>query len=262
MVSVPAATHDELAEDGRVRAAWGRIGSIAGYVAAGCLVGQTTLFLLDTTDALHDSPELQETDAGRLQDLATYYAAYFDHQHQIVWSIITRDVLGPVAFLALMVAALAAFNLARSRRPEPQVFLLCFVVGGTLAVLSDVVFLTLTRYWEHGGWSADPPANMVAVGRAVEAVDGATTYPQYAAFLVLALGLFCLGRIVALEPGWSPWLGRLAYLEALGLVVAVVAAVRHYDTAYSVVALAIGVLLGPAVAVLLGRTLSRAGRRA
>jgi hypothetical protein len=68
--------------------------------------------------------------------------------------------------------------------------------------------------------------------------------------------------VIALEPGWSPWLGRLAYLEALGLVVAVAAAVRHYDTAYSVVALVIGVLLGPAVAVLLGRTLGRAGRRA
>ena len=87
--------------------AWGRLGSVAGYVAGACLLGQTALFLADATDLLGDSPEFQETSAGRLQDVANYYAAYFNRQHDIVWSIIVRDVLGPVAYLALMVAALA-----------------------------------------------------------------------------------------------------------------------------------------------------------
>ena len=70
------------------------------------------------------------------------------------------------------------------------------------------------------------------------------------------------GFRAALEAGWSRLLGRLAYLEALGLVAAVVASVRHNDTAYSVAALVIGVLLGPLVAVLLGLQLGRAGRAA
>lgn len=244
------------------RAAWGRVGAIAGYVAGVGILGQTTLFLLDATDALADSPEFAETEAGPLQDVATFYAAYFEHQHEIVWSIIVRDVLGPIAFLALMVAALAALNLLRTRRPERQLMVLFFAVGCTLAMLADLVYLTQTLYWENGGWPADPAENMVAVGRSVEALDNLVSYVQYAGFLVLALGLVCLGRLTRLEAGWSRLLGRLAYLEALGLVAAVVASVRHNDTAYSVAALVIGVLLGPLVAVLLGLQLGRAGRAA
>ena len=48
-------------------------------------------------------------------------------------------------------------NLVRSARPERQLLTLFFVVGGSLAAFSDLFFLTLTRYWEKGGWSADRP---------------------------------------------------------------------------------------------------------
>lgn len=239
---------------------WGKLGSLAGYLAGACLLGQTTLFLADAFDVLADSPEFQETSAGRLQDVANYYAAYFNHQHDIVWSIIVRDVLGPVAFLALMVAALAALNLIRSARPERQLLTLFFVVGGSLAAFSDLFFLTLTRYWEKGGWSADPPENMVAVGRSVEAADGLTTYTQYAGFVVLALGLVCLARIARSEPGWSALLGGVAYAEAAAVLVTVALLARHYETAADWLTLLIGALLGPLVAVLFGRDLSRAGR--
>jgi uncharacterized membrane protein HdeD (DUF308 family) len=240
---------------------WGKLGSLAGYTAGACLLGQTALFLADAFDVLGDSPEFHETSAGRLQDVANYYAAYFEHQHDIVWSIIVRDVLGPVAYLALMVAALAALNLIRSARPERQLLVLFFTVGGSLAALSDLVFLTLTRYWEHGGWPADPPANIVAVGRSLEALDNLTTYTQYAGFVVLALGLVCLARIARSEPGWSPSVGLLAYAEAAAVLVTVALSVRHYDTAADWLTLLIGALLGPLVAVLFGRELGRAGTR-
>jgi hypothetical protein len=240
---------------------WGRLGSLAGYVAGGCLLGQTTLFLADAFDVLGESPEFHETSAGRLQDVATYYAAFFEHQHDIVWSIIVRDVLGPVAYLSLMVAALAALNLVRSARPERQLLTLFFVVGGSLAALSDLVYLTLTLYWEHGGWLADPAENMVAIGRSVEALDNLTTYTQYAGFVVLALGLVCLARVARSEPGWSSLLGALAYVEAAALLLTVAVSVRHHDTTADWLTLLIGAVLGPLVAVLFGRELSRAGSR-
>lgn len=242
------------------RAAWGRVGAAAGYVAGLAILAQTALFLLDATDALADSPEYVETDAGPVQDVATFYVAYFEHQHDIVWSLIARDALGPVGFLALMVAALAAANLLTTRRPERHLMLLYLVVGGGLTALSQLVFLGQTLYWTEEGWPADPASNMVAVGRSVEAIGNVGTYVQYAGLLVLALGLVCLARLTRLEPGWSLLLGRLAYLEAAGLVVSVATSVGDYEAANSVVALLVGVLLGPLVAVLLGLQLGRAGR--
>lgn len=241
-------------------AAWGRLGSIAGYLTGACFLGQTALFLADATDLLDDSPEFHRTGAGLSQDVATFLAAYFEHQHEIVWSIIVRDILGPVGYLALMVAGLALLNLVRSTRPERQLVVLFFVVGGSAAALSDLIFLTLTSYWRHGDWQARPAANMLAVGRAAEAVDNLTGYTQYAGFVVLALGLVCLARIARGEPGWSSTLGLLAYLEAAALVTTVVVSTLDLATAADWLTLVIGALLGPAVAVLLGRELSRAGR--
>ena len=240
--------------------AWGRLGSVAGYLAGACFLGQTALFLADATDLLDDSPEFHRTGAGATQDVATYFAAFFDHQHAIVWSIVTRDILGPVAYLALMVAALALANLVASTRPERQLMVLFLVVGGSVAAFSDLVYLTLTNYWSHGDWAARPAGNMIAVGRAVEAVDNTTTYTQYAGFTVLALGLVCLARLVRGEHGWSAVLGPLAYLEAAFLLLTVVVSSAGLETAADWLTLVIGALLGPVVAVLLGRDLSAAGR--
>jgi hypothetical protein len=240
--------------------AWGRLGSIAGYLAGACFLGQTALFLADATDLLDASPEFHRTAAGPTQDVAAYFAAYFEHQHAIVWSIIIRDVLGPVGYLALMVAGLAVLNLVRSARPEPQLVVLFFTVGGSVAAFSDLVFLTLTGYWTEAGWEARPATNMIAVGRATEAVDVITGHTQEAGFVVLALGLVCLARVARGEPAWPAALGPLAYLEAAALVVTVVVQSLRLDTAADWLTLVIGALLGPAVAVLLGRGLSRAGR--
>jgi hypothetical protein len=101
---------------------------------------------------------------------------------------------------------------------------------------------------------------MIAVGRAAEAIDHATFYTQYAAFVVLALGLFCLARLVRGETGWPPALVTGAYLEAAALVATVVVGALGFDGAADWLTLVIGALLGPVVAVLLGRDLSRAGR--
>lgn len=258
MVSTASTTAPTV--DDTSRASWGRVGAVAGYVAGAGILGQTSLFLLDATDALADSPEFVETGDGRMQDVATFYAALFERQHDIVWNIILRDIVGPVAFVALLVAALAAANLVRARRPEGQLLVLFLGTGALLAVVQDLMYLALTVYWREDGWRADE--GMVAVGRATEAVNNITVPLQQAAFVLLAVGLVCLARITRVEPGWSRLLGLLAYAEAVGLLGAATASALRNDAAFNVLALLIGILLGPAVAVLLGLQLGRAGRAA
>ena len=121
--------------------AWRRVGKGSGYIlAAGLFVG-TVLFLLDATDALDASPEFHVTGAGPLQDEANFWVAVFAHQHRILWDIIARDTLFPLAFVALIVVSLAVRNRVRSERPEPQLMTAFFVVGGVVAALSDLIYL-------------------------------------------------------------------------------------------------------------------------
>ena len=90
--------------------AWRRLGRAAGYIAGSALLAGTVLFLLDATGLLGSGPVYHPTGAGPLLDQATFFAAYFAHQHHIVWDIIARDTILPVAYLALIIAALAVRN--------------------------------------------------------------------------------------------------------------------------------------------------------
>jgi hypothetical protein len=137
------------------------------------------------------------------------------------------------------------------------VLVLFFVVGGLLTAIPDLMYLTLTSYWRHSGWEATPTENMIALGRSVEAIHELTTYTQYAGFVVLALGLGCVGRLCRLDVALSSRLGILAYAEAVALVGIAVASILRNDTAYNVLALATGALLGPTVAIWLGRDVAR-----
>ena len=237
---------------------WRRAARTAGLVAGACLAGQTVLFLLDETGLLAESPDYVETSAGRAADLATYYAAFFAYQHDILWDIAVRDTLGPIAYLALMVVALSAANVLGPRRMVSQLVVLFFVVGGLLAALSDLVYLTTTIYWRQTGWEAAPTENMIAAGRSAEAINAVTTYPQYAGFTVLALGLLCVARAARTRVVVSTPVGLLAVGLAAALLGIVVAEVVHLDTVFEVLALVAGVLLAPAVAIGLGRDVARA----
>lgn len=124
-------------------------------------------------------------------------------------------------------------------------------------MVQDLIYLALTVYWREDDWPAD--RGMVAVGRASEAVNNIAVPLQQGSFVLLAVGLVCLGRIARGEAGWSRLLGLLAYAEAAGLAGAAVASALRNDPAYNAFALLIGVLLGPAVAILLGRQLGRSG---
>ncbi len=258
-----AMTSSSRADRGSIRSTapagghWARIGRSAGRVTAFCLFGQTILFLADASGLLGEDPQYTDTPAGRAHDLANYYVAYFEHQHALLWDIAVRDALGPIAFLALMVLGVAVLNAVGPWRPEAQLLVLFVVGGGLLAAIADLTYLTLSSYWRHSGWEATPTANMIALGRSVEAIHELTTYPQNAGFIVLALGLGCLGRLCRRDVGLSSGLGILATVQAVTLAGIAMSSIIRNDTAYNILALAAGAVLGPAVAIWLGRDIVR-----
>jgi hypothetical protein len=237
--------------------AWRRVGRSAGYLAGiGLFVG-TLLFLLDALNALGASPDYHGTAAGPIQDEANFWVAYFAHQRHILWDIIARDSLFPLAFVALIVLSLAIGNLVGYERPQAQLMVMFFVVGGVLSALADLIYLGGTEYWRVTGWSADPPARMVSVGRSSTAVEALTRWPEAAGFLLLAAALVFLGRLAGTRPQLSSRLTLLVNVEALLLVGIAVAGVMQSDTAYNIFSLLTGALVGPAVALGLGRHFGR-----
>jgi hypothetical protein len=127
-----------------------------------------------------------------------------------------------------------------------------FVAGGTLSALADLIYLGAAEYWRTTGWSADPAARMVAVGRSSGALESLTTWPEAAGFVILAGGLVCLARLL------SRRLGLLVQAEALLLLGIALAGVTHAGTAYDIFSLLTGALVGPAVAASIGWSLGRA----
>ena len=174
-------------------AAWRQTGRGAGYIAGSALLAGTVLYLLDAAGLLGPGTVYRPTGAGPLVDQATFYVAYFGHQHHIVWDIIARDTILPIAYLALMIAALAVSNRAGPRRPEGQLLVTAFIVGGTLSILADLTFLAAAEYWRQPSWPVRPAASTVAVGRTVEGIQTLTHWPEAFGFAVLAAGLAALG---------------------------------------------------------------------
>ncbi len=242
--------------------AWSRVGRYSGYIAAAGLLLGTLLFLLDATNALGESPDFHATAAGATQDEANFWVAYFAHQHHILWDIIARDTLLPLAFLALIVLSLAIRNLVGNSRPEAQLMTAFFLVGGTVSALSDLIYLGGTEYWRVTGWTAHPPAFMVTVGRSSAAIGSLTRWPEAAGFLILAAALVCLGRLCKFRHEFPSKLGLLVNLEALMLAGIALAGVMQADTAYNIFSLLTGVLIGPAVAIWLGWHFGRPNPRA
>jgi hypothetical protein len=221
------------------------------------LVG-TLLFLADATDLLASSPQFQVTAAGFLQDEANYFAAFFAHQHQILWDIALRDGLFPLAYLALAVLAVAVWSLVETRRADARLMVLFFLVGGIWASLDALTYLANLSYWATSGWFPKPAAAMVAVGRASEAISNETQYFQVAGFVALGAGLVCLGHLCMTWRDLPSRLGLLAYVEAVALLGAALAAVLSVDVAYNILSFVVGAVLAPVVTVWLG--ISIAGR--
>lgn len=236
--------------------AWARTALVAGVISAVGLFVQTLLFLIDAAEILPGSPPFRETSAGRDRDLATFFIGYFERQHGIAWDIAIRDTIGPVAAIALLVLARALVHVRGQGRAGPQVWALVFGVGALLKLLSDLAYLSQLGLWRYTGFTAEPPADIIAGARASDAVTYLADYLEHAAFVALAVGLAGLATLL------SRRLRLLALSVAGGLLVATVASLAYWFTVYEVAAVLTGAVLGPALLVGIGRSLVAVDRRA
>jgi hypothetical protein len=236
---------------------WPGVGRVAGYVSAGALLVGTILYLLDATNAL-GANNYTFSGGSPIRDEAGYWVAQFAHQHHVLWDIIARDTLFPVAFMALIVVALAVRAVVRTDRPDAQLMVAFFLVGGTISILSDLIFLGATDYWRVTGWSNLAPTNMVAAGRSEQAIESLTRWPEAAGFVVLAAALVCLGNLCRSEATLPARLGLLAYGEAALLVGIALAGIIQTGTPYDVFSLVTGAIVGPLLAFWLGHHLGAA----
>jgi hypothetical protein len=240
-------------------ASWRRIGRIAGYLSgAGFLIG-TILYLLDATNVLGVN-DYHSSGAPTVQNEANYWVSQFAHQHSILWDIIARDTIFPLAFMALFVLALAVRAVVPAGSPTVQLMVGFFLIGSVIAALADLLYLGATDYWRLTGWDGIPDTSIVAVGRSEQAIESLTRWPEAAGFFALAAALICLGNLCRSEAALPARLATVVYVEAALLVGIALAGIMQTDTAYSVFSLATGALIGPAVTLSLGWHLGSTAR--
>jgi hypothetical protein len=235
---------------------WGRTALIAGVVAAGALFLQSLLFVLDATGILPRAPHFHETGNGFDKDLATYYVAFFERQHDIAWNIAIRDTVGPVASIAMIVLALALSRVRGDGRPRLEVWTTVFAVGALLRLISDLVYLSQLGVWRFTGFGPDPPADIIAAGRTSDAIGNLTDYLEVAAIVILAVGLVGVAALL------SRRLRLMALVLAATLLVMAVATLAFWDVVFDVTAILTGIVLGPMLLVSLGRWLAQPVDRA
>jgi hypothetical protein len=235
--------------------AWGATAFRVGFISGVCLLLQTALFLIDAVGVLPSGPDYRETGAGRGEDLAAYYVAYFERQHDVLWSTALSSVLGLVAATALIVLALALVRLRGQSRPGPQAWAAVFSVGALLLLLSDVVLLSQLAVYRDSGFTPEFPADIIAVGRASEAIDSLSGYLGSVGELVLAAALFGLAGLL------SRPVALLARVLAAVLLVSVISWQVGPGNVYTIAAVLSGLLLGPAVLVATGFLLRRVSAR-
>ena len=255
-VPIGAADREAPVLDPAHSATWARIGRWAAYLGAIGLFTESALFLLDSLNVL--TPALRDPPDGRSADLrvAAHYADWFARQHAIWWDIAVRDSLGPLGLMSLVVAVVALVCWLRRRDPAAVVLVLLFGMGALLSAGSDLAYLNLVNYWRFD-WGHATTVNMIASGRAAEAIDSITSYPQAAGYLLLALSLWCLWVLARSEPRIPRWVAWVALLEAAALPLTVLTSIVGPEVGYSALALLTGVLLGPLLALGLARTLNR-----
>lgn len=255
-VPVAAAVREAPVLDPGHSATWAFIGRWAAYLGAFGLFTESILFLLDSLNIL--TPAVREPTAGRSADLrvAAHYAEWFARQHAIWWDIALRDSLGPLGLLSLVVAVVALVGWLPRRDPAAVLLVLLFGMGALLSAVSDLAYLNLVNYWRFD-WGHATTVNMIASGRAAEAIDSITFYPQAAGFLLLALSLWCLWVLARSEPRIPRWAAWVACSEAVALPLVVLTSIVGPQVLYSVLAFLTGVLLGPLTAIGVARTLNR-----
>jgi hypothetical protein len=230
---------------------WRAVGRTAGYLSGVALLLGTIFYLLDATKALGVN-HYHSPGTPSVQNESGYWVSQFAHQHHILWDIIARDTLFPIAFVALVVLSLAVRAVVRADTPNAQLMVAFFLIGGILSMIADLVYLGATDYWRLTGWSNVPAGSMVAVGRSEQAIEALTRWPEAAGFIVLAAALVCLGNLCGSETALPTRLARLAYLEGALLVGVALAGVMETGTPYDILSLITGAVVGPSLAFWFG----------
>jgi hypothetical protein len=152
------------------------------------------------------------------------------------------------------VLILALLHVAGTGKPREELGQLFVVLGASTAALSDLMYLSHITWWRSGGFQATP--DIIAHGRAFEVVDNVGNYLQWAGCLVLALGFTCLAPTLSRASLRRRGLSLLAYLEAATLLVYVFTHMADADVTGYIAAVASGLVLGPASAILIGHALA------
>ena len=235
--------------------AWKRVGRVAAYVAGTALFLQSVLYLIDATGLIEPLISFSATSGDLQRDLATYYVAFHERQHRLWWNIAVRDTVGPLGYLALVVLALALRHVVGRGRPRAELMVLFTSVGALTAAACDVAFLSQIAWWRGGGFAPTP--DIVAFGRASEVLVHTIDYVLHAAYFVLALGFVCVGAVLRTAGARFARLAILSNAEAAALFALVISYAAGLGVAYSIATAAAGLLIGPALALLLGRALSQ-----
>jgi hypothetical protein len=239
--------------------AWARIGAIAAYGAAVGFFAVTVLYLLDVFDVLDPTPAYVKTSAGQLQDETHFWMQVFAHQHAIVWDVIARDIIGPASFLALIVVGVALRRRVDGDRPDRQLMVTFLTAGGIISAIASLLYLGDVEFWRLPAGELAPGAetSVIAVGRATTAISNLTVWPEAFGYLVLAVGVWCIGSVVRRGADMPRRLGTLAYVTAVALAGFAVATALDSSDARSGFSLAIGAVLAPWVCLWLGRVIGR-----
>ncbi|MBP2418888.1 hypothetical protein ACFFOM_19065 [Microlunatus capsulatus] len=243
------------AESSAPSPAWIGIARWAGTVAGLAFLGQSVLYLLDSMDILSAEVAYQQTNRGFQQDLADYYVALGERMHHLWWDVAIRDVLGPLGWLALMVLVLAVHGVTPSGRPLADLAVLFTVVGGSLAGLSDLLYLSRVSLWRRG--ALQPTPDLVASGRAGELVEEVSTYLQWGGFFVLAAAFVCLALTIRSSPGRPRFLSVVMLAEAAALLAFVLTAAADAWSLNDLTAVLAGMVLAPLVCIGTGWQLHR-----
>jgi hypothetical protein len=230
---------------------WGRTALLAGVIAGVGSFLQALLFLIDAAGIVPSSPDFRESGNGLDKDLATFYVAFFERQHDIAWNIALRDTVGPVASVAMIVLAWTFVRVRGRGRPRAEVWALVFAVGALLNLLSDLVYLSQLGVWRFTGFTPEPPADIIAAGRIAEAVSNLSGYLATAAIVTLAVALSGVAALL------SPLLRLLALALVVVSLVSVVASLAFWDIVSDVTSILSGAVLGPVLLVGIGRWLAQ-----
>jgi hypothetical protein len=159
----------------------------------------------------------------------------------------------------LIVVGVALRRIAGGDRPERHLMVTFLGVGGVISAVASLLYLANVEFWRlpWGSIPKDGETSIVAVGRATTAIDNLTIWPEAFGYLVLAIGIVCLGSLVRRESRLPRRLATLAFGTAAGLIALAVATMMDADGARSVLALAVGGVLSPMLCLWIGRTLGR-----